>query len=307
MHQQKRLDRLNARLCASPAFCPVGVGEGRRFRRWELASFCELAFEEFLDPRTMTSGEQQQRVGNLRDRNLWECDEDDFATRYWLVTEGGVVGTLGVGTHVVGFDSVRLQSLYVHPGVRRSGIASRVLETVYNAAIAEGLGGIHLETHWAWQDSLKFYLGRGLRVANWKHGIALARDRRFPHHTFHSDQDKTTLLVEHDGAMRPLVAAERDGTRLLLQETDLQRELAASDTGWSVLLHGKATLALRLAMDGWPLVRSQEAWKEAPLHSDIGAPEGLAYKIKIFEEAARGDGWRVDTPDIPGLSALPTN
>ncbi|MEU6142244.1 hypothetical protein ABZ848_17970 [Streptomyces sp. NPDC047081] len=39
------------------------------------------------------------------------------------------------------------------------------------------------------------------------------------------------------------------------------------------------------------------------LSCDIGQPEGLAYKIGIFERVAAEDGWRVESP-YAGRSAL---
>ena len=45
-----------------------------------------------------------------------------------------------------------------------------------------------------------------------------------------------------------------------------------------LLLLARATLAVHLAAG----------------HSDIGQPEGLAYKIGIFERVARESGWVVD-------------
>ena len=62
-----------------------------------------------------------------------------------------------------------------------------------------------------------------------------------------------------------------------------------------------STLALSLSLEGWPLVRSEEHWARRGDSSDCGEPEGLAYKIGVFEEVAAHDGWVVETPTIPGL------
>jgi hypothetical protein len=35
--------------------------------------------------------------------------------------------------------------------------------------------------------------------------------------------------------------------------------------------------------------------------SDLGGPEGLAFKIRLWEAWARKHAWRVETPRIPGL------
>ena len=61
------------------------------------------------------------------------------------------------------------------------------------------------------------------------------------------------------------------------------------------------TLATALAVRGWPLIRSEEAWARRHNWSDSGEPEGLAYKIEIFEAIDRRHGFTVRTPRIPGL------
>lgn len=46
------------------------------------------------------------------------------------------------------------------------------------------------------------------------------------------------------------------------------------------------------------MVRGETEAARADRWCDIGGPEGLAYKIGIFECVAREDGWRVDSPYI---------
>ena len=62
------------------------------------------------------------------------------------------------------------------------------------------------------------------------------------------------------------------------------------------------TFALHLALESWPLVRSAELWDRREHWSDLGVPEGLGYKITVFEEIARARGYDVKTPRIPGVS-----
>lgn len=59
--------------------------------------------------------------------------------------------------------------------------------------------------------------------------------------------------------------------------------------------------ALHLALAGWPLIRSEETWEHRHDWSDAGEPEGLAYKIEIFEAMDRQRGFEVRTPRIPAL------
>ncbi len=53
-------------------------------------------------------------------------------------------------------------------------------------------------------------------------------------------------------------------------------------------------------MQGWPLVRSPDAWEHGHW-ADAGPPEALAYKITIWEAWDRKRGFHVDAPRIPGL------
>ena len=61
------------------------------------------------------------------------------------------------------------------------------------------------------------------------------------------------------------------------------------------------TLATALAVRGWPLIRSEEARARRHRWSDTGEPEGLAYKIEIFEALDRRHGFTVRAPRIPRL------
>ena len=68
------------------------------------------------------------------------------------------------------------------------------------------------------------------------------------------------------------------------------------DFAWDVAIFSTA-----LAVGGWPLIRSEEAWARRHRWSDTGEPEGLAYKIEIFEALDRRHGFTVRAPRIPGL------
>lgn len=295
--------RLHARLNAQ--LRPVPARDDRRFSRWDLASTVEGAYAEILDPDAITEAEEEHWRGRLGRQNLVAREHGEFNVRYWITAEGATVGTIGVGRYIVGAHSAHVSSLYLRPAVRGAGLARQALDTVYRAALAEGMHGIRLDTNWTWQNSVRYYLARGFWVAAWKHNISFTRLRSLPRHEFRHAGDSVTLAVEHDGRLRPLLIARCNGDWLGLEETELHRELAAANTHQSTVVYGRATLAMRLAVDGWPLVRSATAWDQAPLHGDLGQPEGLAYKIRIFEDVAREDGWRVDTPTVPGLAALP--
>ncbi|MFF1903480.1 hypothetical protein [Kitasatospora sp. NPDC058218] len=111
-----------------------------------------------------------------------------------------------------------------------------------------------------------------------------------------SEEDGRMLLLVADGrrGQVPLLAAGREGRWLRLDETAAYRQ---SD-GWVHDL-ARPTLALHLALAGRPLVRGPQWWAEAWRWSDIGEPEGLAYKIEHFEQLARDAGRTVVTPYRP--------
>ncbi|MPY50716.1 hypothetical protein FPZ41_19890 [Streptomyces sp. K1PN6] len=110
------------------------------------------------------------------------------------------------------------------------------------------------------------------------------------------DEGELTFLVDGPRGMVPLlVAASCDGRlRLQLRETEQYRRMA--DDRNAVRLYARSTLALHLAARGRPLVRGEEERARAHQWCDIGEPEGLAYKIGVFEQVARKDGWRVESP-----------
>lgn len=63
------------------------------------------------------------------------------------------------------------------------------------------------------------------------------------------------------------------------------------------------TFSVALAVNGFPLITSEDAWR-AQLRrgfSDIGGPEGLAFKIRRFEAWDRKQGWLTPASRIPGL------
>ncbi|MFC8511863.1 GNAT family N-acetyltransferase [Streptomyces sp. NPDC057257] len=306
MENQQAL-HVHERLAARPELCPVTFGEGRRFALWDLASLAEGALGECVDPDSLTvAGEKRLRL-RLGAAGR-ECRYDDeFGRRDWIRTAkggGGPVGTVAVSSRPTGAGALCVSSLYVHPVARRRGLASAVLDAVYEACRAEGLHGFRLDAYWAWQRSVRYYLNRGLWVTSWKHALGLARLSYLPRYEVSESEagDQLTFATRGpDGATVPLLVAGRAGGRLLLRETE-QCERTA-DKRDAVRLYARSTLALHLAARGWPLVRGEEEWAEAGWSCDIGQPEGLAYKIGIFEQVAAEEGWRVESP-YAGPSAL---
>ncbi|MBZ9638743.1 GNAT family N-acetyltransferase [Streptomyces sp. PSKA30] len=299
--------RVHERLAARPELCPVAFGGGRRFGLWDLASLAEGALGECVDPESLTVSSEKGwrlRLGSEgRERR-----HDDFRRRYWIHVPGsrsasGPMGTIAVDTWPVGVGAVRISSLYVHPVARRQGLASTALDTVYDACRAEGLYGFRLDTHWTWQPTVHYYLGRRLWVTSWKHALGLARLSYLPRYEVRegADGEVTFLVADAEGELVPLLVAGSANGRLCLRETEQHRRL--SEKRDALRLYARSTLALHLAIRGRPLVRGEKEWAHAHRWCDIGEPEGLAYKIGVFERVAREDGWRVESP-YASLSAL---
>ncbi|WP_164904781.1 GNAT family N-acetyltransferase [Streptomyces cyaneus] len=293
--------RVHERLAARPELCPVAFGEGRRFGLWDLASLTEGALGECVDPVSLTvSSEKRWRVRLGSDGREHRRD-GDFRRRYWIRSPGsrngsGPVGTIAVDTWPVGVGAVRVTSLYVHPVARRQGVASAALDMVYDACRAEGLRGFRLDTHWTWQPTVRYYLGRRLWVTSWKHALGFAQLSDLPAYAVREGEggEVTFLVACADGESIPLLVAGNDGGRLRLRETEQYRRMR--DERDAVRVYARATLALHLAVRGRPLVRGEEEWTKAHWSCDIGEPEGLAYKIGVFERVARDSGWRVESP-----------
>jgi hypothetical protein len=68
----------------------------------------------------------------------------------------------------------------------------------------------------------------------------------------------------------------------------------------SAAFEARPTLAVALALEGWPLIRSADLFADAGA-GDIGGPEVLAHKIAVFEWLDRKRGFASHAPRIPGL------
>ena len=116
----------------------------------------------------------------------------------------------------------------------------------------------------------------------WKHDLVLTWQKELPPYRVEIGESEARFLIQQDGQWRVVVTARNLGDRLGWGEAgDLQH------------LPGEAshcvsgTFALHLALAGWPLIRSEETWERRHHWCDAGEPEGLAYKIEIFEAVDR--------------------
>lgn len=159
---------------------------------------------------------------------------------------------------------------------------------------------------------MRFYLLQGYWVANWKRGLSLVRYRQDPAYRVRSDAERMTFALcpgdsGGEGADR---GGDRDTTAALISARRRSDALiweghptagAAGELAEGPRASPASTFALWLAVSGWPLIRGPSEWEQRHHWSDAGMPEGLAYKIGVFEAYARHLGFRVDTPRIPGL------
>lgn len=325
---------MHERLSAGAFLCPaVGPAEDRRFGHWDLASLAEGALGECVDPDSLTPARERELRIRLGSHGRVYRNDDEYRRRCWIRepesadsngagrrrTRPGIVGTVAVDTWPIGAGALLVTSLYVHPVARRRGLATAVLDTVYEACRAEGLHGFRLDAYWTWQKSVRHYLNRGLWVTSWKHSLGFARLSYLPRYevravTAAGDGARLTFSVAAgsgaatacgDTLVPFLVASSEDG-RLRLRETGESVRPADERDAVRLRFYARSTLALHLAVRGRPLVRGEEEWAMAERWCDIGEPEGLAYKIGIFERVAREEGWRVDSPYgdvVPGATA----
>ena len=301
-------DWYQARRCSIDACCRQLVAEGlieplsrdeNEARSWnlcELASLIEGHFHLQLDVTCLSEDERlaYERRVSFDDRPL-ASPHSEYRHPFWLLDDGRRVGTIAVDTMIWGLDLVSISSLYVAPEARRKNIARRALEAVFRAAIANGAGGIRLDTNWTWQPAVRFYARIRMWVWMWKHCLVLTWQPELPPYRVEIGASQARFLIPRDDCWRTVVTARHLGEWLGWESDDL----AGLPRDVSRCIPG--TFALHLALAGWPLVRSEEDWERRWHWSDAGEPEGLACKIEIFDAVCRERGFDVRTPRIPRI------
>jgi GNAT superfamily N-acetyltransferase len=219
---------------------------------------------------------------------------------YWIRVGGERAGTLALSTSYSGVGMVTISSLYVLPSHRRRGIAAAVLRKSHGAVRAHGGRCLRVPAYWSWQPAVRFYLGMGLWLLNWKHSLVFAFRDDLPSFRVDADDREARLSLARGGAFEPILSAARDGDRL--RWTELPPYAERVEQRAELRHRAPGTFALALAVRGFPLIRSHERWAERHSWSDGGEPEGLAYKIERFEAWDRKSGWEVRTPRLPGIA-----
>lgn len=295
-----RFIRVHDDVVSSGLIAPVVLGglEERLFLDHDLASLAENHLGELEDPRHIDEETRARWTATATSqRPMSLAARSEMETPYWLVDGSARVGTVALSLGFLGTPRVRLSSLYVVPDLRRRGIALRLLERLRPALAGEGLE-LQLETAWTWHRAVSFYLDHGFWVRMWKRELELVLQpaTSTPQIAFHADE--ATIAVAAGGVSVILARAHRRGDALELHEWDPEShaDRALREAAW----HATGTLALAIALRGWPLVRSREEWERCHW-ADAGPPEALAAKIEIWEAWAHHRGFRVETPRIPGL------
>jgi GNAT superfamily N-acetyltransferase len=303
------MEAVHADLVRTGAFAPVQLG-GVEERRWldcDLASLAENRLGDATDPRHLDERRRADWLARATDAPPWPPSaRSGYERCYWIVEDGEPAGTLALGISTRGSSEwLRVSSFYLFPTYRGRGLGRRALGRVQEALARHDLG-LRLETEWCWQRAVRFYLAIGMWVYMWKRDLTLYWDPMTPAPQIDVGDDTASLSVplgQHGaGAGIVLARAHRRGDALQLEKPPaaLEKERRIGDAYWL----SRSTLALALALHGWPLVRSPEDWQQS-YFADAGAPESLAYKITLWEAWAAKSGWLVQTPRIAGL-AYPT-
>lgn len=287
-----------------PLFQPVAPDDPDECRLWracELCTYLEYRLAATPDPRALTDVEilDWSRRGLAAGERLGDPDHLLGYRPYWLAMAGKRLGTVAVAVMGPGWGRpcLRIASLYLFPEERRAGYGTLTMGILEGVARHLGLEGVRLETDWLWQGAVRFYLHRGFWVQNWKRGLSLVRWFADPPYRIRCTAGQMDFVLGGGETGQQAISARRHGDTLIWEE----HATGGRDDDPEPLAAAAPTFALWLAIHGWPLIRGPLEWERRYRWSDTGMPEGLAYKITVFEGYARHCGFRVDTPPIPGL------
>lgn len=287
-----------------PRFSLRPVGEDPDANaRWvdrDLASMMEGFYGERLSP-PLDQDARDRLAARLPPG--WEVPplspEDGFGERFWIVEHQTIVGTILLAPPWPRERLLGVFGLYVDPDARGRGAAEAALHLAEQAALAQGLQGLHLDALWTWGKALRFYLDRGFWLRSWKRAMHLMHGPVYPRRALRWDGDRVSLWVESDGGPVELIRAERRGD--LLGWEPMTEAIERHMGPRLFALQVEATFALILANRGWPLATSPRSWAKLDWPGDLGGPDALGLKIMEIESYADEDGVRIDAPRIPGL------
>ncbi len=135
-------------------------------------------------------------------------------------------------------------------------------------------------------------------VVMWKRDLTFCGAATLPRPRIEVGAEEATLAVPRGEGWVVVARARRQGDGLVLGPAD--QTLANDPSVGDAYYLADSTLALAIALEGWPLQATPGVWGKS-YYADAGAPEALAYKIVMWEAWDRAHGWRVETPRIAGL------
>lgn len=290
------LEAVHEALIEKGVVVPVSpdAAEQRRWTDCDLASFAENRLGEVADPRGLDEPTRQRWTETALEEPLPTPSERPHESCYWILRDGTRVGTIAISRFCLG-SNASAYSVYVHPPYRGIGIMPETLRALHAELERHGMG-LELETGWIWQRAVRFYLRLGFWLRSWKRDLSFVWPSHSPSPIIAVGEDEAAVSVEREGRSVVLARARRDRGRLIHhdEEPDLPEGLR------HFAYDARTTLALAIALEGWPLIRSEDHWQQAR-HSDAVHPEALAERIMVWEAWAAKQGWRIATPRIPGV------
>lgn len=272
-----------------------GSDDERLWLDCELASLAEHRLGDLTDPRALDAATRLRWAREVtREALPTLAGRISYEFAFWLLEDGARVGTLAVSHSLLGMRDARVSSLYVLPDRRGGGVGRRALARL-RALLGEQRCGYRLETSWCWPRVVRFYLRAGLWVRMWKHDLQFCDGASLPRAEITVGADEITVGAEGVVLAR---ATLRDGAMSWEERAvskDVERRFGEA------AYHAHSTLAVVMALEAWPLVRS-EALRESRGWGDAGAPEALAARIPVWEAMDRAQGWRVAARPIPGIA-----
>jgi hypothetical protein len=284
------------RLIAAGVLSPLELGcaDESLWLDCDLASFAENRLGDCRDPWSLDLETRVFWSRKALDQPMCLPSERDWVSSFWVEREGVKVGTLAITKTPLG-GMVDIHSVYLRPAYRRIGLMADALRAVRVELEREELG-LRIETFWTWQPAVRFYLRIGLWLRLWKRDLSFIWRPRTPSPAIELQNDEASISVDLGQGRVVLARAHRNGHRLTAHDVEPGLPKALEDLSWDA----RSTLALCIALQGWPLIRAGSDWERARF-SDAVQPEALADRIRNWEAWSVKHGWLVNTPRIPGL------
>jgi hypothetical protein len=306
MFDDDRSTRLHRTLrdasCGAVHLCPVSASfaENERWVDRELAAHVEAWHGELLDPAGFTDADRARCHARLAPHPpVAPVDPEAFYTRWWITAQGREAGVLATARFTSGDGLLPVFSLSIDPPHRRGGVAADAIALAELGARAVGLSGVRMDVPWGWRDGIRYLLAQGFWARRWARHLTLQRGAFASRLALTLDGDAATLALRSGALREPLVRATRAGDRLGWERTATCRSLLGDPHRYEEAVDAEATLALHLALAGWPLVRTEAAWQRSGAVLNAATPESLLRRIVAWEAALEARGVALEGPRVP--------